>query len=207
MTNTSISVTARRSRRRAVGAAALAAAMVTGATVLGAAGLAAANPAAEVQAEPAPPEGPVPVPSAEPVSTKTTDGWTLALSANSETLTPATPPSPELETRDFIVSGLFNGTLRNEYGGTSPTPKGTLEVGYQVQCVPSGMLAAMKPAATTIQVSKEEFSGANPSAAVSDYRVQVDCLGPALIRSYAILTRTTSAADSVVAYYGISHPV
>lgn len=191
-------------RRRA--AASVTAVLFAGVAALGAAPLATADPMPEPVAETAP-AGPVPVPSAEPVSAISADGWTLAISANSETLTPATPPTPELATNDFIVSGLFNATLRNAHGGTGPTPSGTFEVGYQVQCVPAGMLAAMKPAVTTIEVVKEEFSGANPTASVSDYRIQVDCLGPALIRSYAILTRTTNTTDTVVAYYGVSNPI
>lgn len=156
---------------------------------------------------PPPPPAAVPVPSAEPATGKSADGWTLAVSANSETLTPVPPLTPELATRDFVVSGLFNGTLRSPNGGTAPTPSGTLEVGYQIQCVPSGMLAALKPAVTNVQVSKEEFQSANPSAVVSDYRIQVDCMGPALVRSYAILTRSTHSNDAVVAYYGISNEV
>ncbi|MGV0835111.1 MspA family porin [Mycolicibacterium thermoresistibile] len=198
----------RRKPRRASGAAALSAAMLAGATVLGGAAIASADPAVQSQAEPPPVQpGPIPVPSAPPVSAATTDGWTLALSANSETLTPAPPLNPEVPSRDFIVSGLFNGTLRNASGGTSPTPSGTLEAGYQVQCVGGGMMAMMKPAVVNVEVVKEEFTGADPSVAINDYRIQTDCAGDTFIRPYAILTRTTSAADSVVAYYGISHPV
>jgi hypothetical protein len=162
-----------------------------------------ANPGAEV---PPPPPATAFVPSSPPATAKSADGWTLALSANGETRTPAPPLDPAVPSRDFIVGGLFNGTLRGPNGAKSPTQSGILEVGYQIQCVPAGMLAALKPAVVDVPVLKEEFTGANPSAAVTAFRVQVDCMGPAAIRSYAILTRTTNAADAVVAYYGISTP-
>ena len=200
MKNTSAPVTARRPVRRVC--ATLAASLLAGATIVTAAS-ASAEPEA---AEPVAP-GPVAVPSAPPVSAKTADGWTLALSANSETLTPAPPLHPEAPSRDFIVSALFNGTLRNASGGTSPPPTGTIEAGYQVQCIGGGMAAMMKPAIVNIEVVKEKFTGADPSVAINAYRIQADCHGQTFIRPYAILTRTTNAVDSVVAYYGISHPV
>jgi hypothetical protein len=41
---------------------------------------------------------------------------------------------------------------------------------------------------------------------VTAFRVQLDCVGHGLIRAYAILTRSASAAVDVVAYYGVSVP-
>jgi hypothetical protein len=147
------------------------------------------------------------VPSSPPATGRSADGWTLTLSADSESMTPAAPLDPALATRDFIVGGLFNATLRGPNPRTTPTPAGSFEVGYQIQCVPSGMLAAaLKPAVTQVQVLKQDYKGADPSATVTAFRVQVDCLGPALIRSYAILTRSTNGSDTVVAYYGVSTP-
>jgi hypothetical protein len=188
------------------GAVTLVAVLFAGAATLGGA-QASADPASpDPLADVPPPPAVVVVPSSPPATGKSADGWTLVLSANSESLTPVPPPEPALATRDFIVGGLFTGTLRGPSQKTTPTPLGSLEVGYQIQCVPSGMLAALKPAVTEIQVIKEDFEGADPSAAVSAFRVQVDCMGPALIRSYAILTRTTNGTDAVVAYYGVSTP-
>jgi hypothetical protein len=184
---------------------ALLATPLTALAMLGTAPQASAEPNAAV--EPPPPPAVVPVPSAPPATGQSADGWTLALSANSETRTPAPSPDPAVPSRDFIVNGLFNGTLRGPNQATTPTPSGHLEVGYQVQCIPSGLLAAAaKPAVTTIPVVKEKFAGANPAAAMTAFRVQVDCLGPATIRSYAILTRVTNASNAVVAYYGVSTP-
>jgi MspA protein len=56
-------------------------------------------------------------------------------------------------------------------------------------------------------VLSEEFESADPSAAVTDFRVQIDCLGQAFVRSYAVLTRSTDTVESVVAYYGVPIPV
>lgn len=188
------------------GAVTLVAVLFAGAATLGGA-QASADPASpDPLADVPPPPAVAVVPSSPPATAKSTDGWTLAISANSESLTPVPPLEPALATRDFIVSGLFIGTLRGPSQKTTPTPSGSFEVGYQIQCVPSGMLAALKPAVTEVQVLKEDFEGADPSAAVSAFRVQVDCMGPALIRSYAILTRTTNGTDAVVAYYGVSTP-
>jgi MspA len=153
-----------------------------------------------------PPPAGLAMPSPPPATAKSTDGWTLALSASSETQTPAAQLNPAVPSRDFIVGGLFNGTLRAPNGAKTPTPSGLLEVGYQIQCL-GGLLAALKPSSVDVPVLKDEFSGADPTATVTAFRVQVDCPGQAFIRSYAILTRTTNAADTVVAYYGANMPV
>ncbi len=65
----------------------------------------------------------------------------------------------------------------------------------------------MKPSVVHVKVLEDDFKGADPSAAITDFRVQVDCMGQAFIRSYAVLTRTTNVTDSVVAYYGVPTPV
>jgi len=55
--------------------------------------------------------------------------------------------------------------------------------------------ALSKPKAGDVKVLKEDFTGADPSAAITAFRVQVDCTGQAFIRSYAVLTRATIVAD------------
>lgn len=188
---------------------ALLAAPAASASMLAGSAVAAANPPDASTVESTPPPGPISVPSAPPVSTVAADGWTLSLSAKDETLTPAVPPAPGVPPREFIASGVFHGTLRNPNQGMFPAPEGKIEVGYQVQCIPGGMMdAILKPTSTTIQVLEEEFTGAGPTATVSNFHVPVDCgTGRAFIRSYAILTRATGTTDAVVAYYGSPHPV
>ena len=186
---------------------AFAATLFTGAAPQGAAPASADPASPDPLADLPPAPAVVGVPSSPPATGRSADGSTLTLSANSESMTPAAPLDPTLATRDFIVGGLFNATLRGPNPKTTPTPTGTFEVGYQIQCLPSGMLAAaLKPAVTQIQVLKHDYKGADPSATVTAFRVQVDCLGPALIRSYAILTRSTNGSDAVIAYYGVSTP-
>ncbi|MGV0737562.1 MspA family porin [Mycobacterium syngnathidarum] len=146
------------------------------------------------------------VPSSLPVTAKSSDGWTLVLSANGETLMPAPPLDPAVPTRDFVARGLFHRTMRGPNQATTPTPAGTIAVGYQVQCLPN-MLGALKPSVVDFKVLSEEFSGADPSAVITDFRVQVDCSGRAFVRSYAVLTRTTNSTNSVVAYCGVPTPV
>jgi hypothetical protein len=183
-------------------------ALSAGATILGG-GRAWADPANadRVMDGAPPPTADVAIPSSPPATAQSTDGWTLTLSANSETQTPAPALDPAVPSRDFIVGGLFNGTLRGPNHAKTPTPSGTIEVGYQIQCVGGGLLAAMKPSIINVKVLKEDFKEADPSAAVTAFRVQVDCARDAFIRSYAILIRSTDGSDAAIAYYGVSMPV
>jgi MspA len=150
-----------------------------------------------------PPPALTPVPSSLAAYARTTDGWTLTASANSETLTFLAPPDPARPTRDFIVGGVFNGTLRGPGDTTTPKPSGTIEVGYETHCLASGLIAAINPGFVKTEVLKQDFSGADVSTAIADFDVHVDCMGPALVRSYAVLTRTTNARNTIVAYYGV----
>jgi hypothetical protein len=94
------------------GAVTLVAVLFAGAATLGGA-QASADPASpDPLADVPPPPAVVVVPSSPPATGKSADGWTLVLSANSESLTPVPSPEPALATRDFIVGGLFTGTLR-----------------------------------------------------------------------------------------------
>jgi MspA len=149
------------------------------------------------------PPTPRPIPSSPAAVARTADGWTLTLSASNETLNFLAPPDPARPTRDFIVAGLFNGTLRGPGNTTTPRPSGTIEVGYETHCLASGLVAAMNPGYVKTEVLQQDFNGADVSTAIGDFNVHVDCMGPALVRSYAVLTRTTSATNTVVAYYGV----
>jgi hypothetical protein len=74
------------------------------------------------------------VASAPPVTTKTPDGWTLTVSAKDETQLPIPPLTTALSSRAYAVGGTFTASLK----GAGETPKGVLEVGYQIGC---GILA------------------------------------------------------------------
>ena len=146
------------------------------------------------------------VPSSPPATATATDGWTMTLSADNETQTPAPPLDPAEPSHDYIVGGVFTASLRAPDPETASPPSGIIEVGYQIQCVGGGLMADLKPSIVKVQVLKQEFKGFNPAAVVTAFRVQVDCVDKAMIRSYAILTRSADAAGAVVAYYGVSVP-
>ena len=88
-----------------------------------------ADPDAEpVGAAPAPPaEGQVP--SADPVTLDTPDGWTLSLGAKDEAQIPIPPLTTAVSSREYLASGTFAGSLK---GGEQP--RGVLEVGYEIGC-------------------------------------------------------------------------
>jgi hypothetical protein len=146
------------------------------------------------------------VPSAPPATATSTDGWTIAVSASNESQTPAPPLAPAVPSPDYIVGGVFSGSLHAPDSRTARVPSGTLEVGYQVQCFGGGMMAALKPSNATVEVVKQSFTGFNPTVVVTAFHVQPDCVGKATIRSYAILTRLASSAASVASYYGVAVP-
>lgn len=69
--------------------------------------------------------------SAPPATTKSPDGWTLMLSSKDETQAPVAPLTTAISTREYVVGGVFNGSLKGPGEGA---PKGVLEVGYQIGC-------------------------------------------------------------------------
>jgi hypothetical protein len=128
------------------------------------------------------------------------------VSANDESQTPAPPLDPAVPSQDYIVGGVFSGSLHAPDPKTTAAPSGTLEVGYQVECFDGGMMADLKPNNARVEVVKQSFTGFNPTVVVTAFHVQPDCVGKATIRSYAILTRLANSAASVASYYGVSVP-
>jgi hypothetical protein len=78
----------------------------------------------------APPVDDGKVVSSPPVSTTSPDGWTLTVSAKDEKQRPIAPLTTAISTREYEVSGVFNGKLT----GGDETPGGVFEVGYQIGC-------------------------------------------------------------------------
>ncbi len=70
------------------------------------------------------------VESSPPQTTTAPDGSTLTLSAKDETQFAAAPLTTAISTREYVVGGVFNGSVK----GTAATPAGILEVGYQIGC-------------------------------------------------------------------------
>ena len=116
------------------------AAAVFGVAVVGLAGPAWADPVdptgppvQPVAAAPdaAPPVDDGRVASSPPETTKSRDGWTLTVSAKDEIQRAIAPLTTAISTREYEVSGVFNGSVKGPGGAT---PKGVLEVGYQIGC-------------------------------------------------------------------------
>ncbi len=100
-----------------------------------------ATPVAAAEAGPGPPPtGPPPIDgappiddgkvvSAPPTTMKASDGVTLTISAGDEIQLPVPPLTTAISTREYIVGGVFRGSISG-----SAAPKGVLEVGYQIGC-------------------------------------------------------------------------
>ena len=70
------------------------------------------------------------VASTPAATTKAPDGATLTIGAKDETQMPAAPLTTALSTREYIVGGVFSGSVK----GSEVPPEGILEVGYQIGC-------------------------------------------------------------------------
>ena len=80
------------------------------------------------------PADPAVVESAPPATSTAPDGWVLIVGAKDETLRNISPLTTALSSRDYEVSGVFNGYLKAPEGAEAEVPHGVLEVGYQIGC-------------------------------------------------------------------------
>jgi len=67
--------------------------------------------------------------ASSPPSTSTLDGVTLTISAKNETQMPVLPLTTAISTREYVVGGVFTGSITG-----SAAPAGIFEVGYQIGC-------------------------------------------------------------------------
>jgi len=77
---------------------------------------------------------PAAVASAPAATSIAPDGWTLIVGAKDEVLRNISPLTTALSSRDYEVSGVFNGYLKAPEGHEAEVPRGVLEVGYQIGC-------------------------------------------------------------------------
>ncbi len=77
-----------------------------------------------------PPDGKIE--SLPPATTTAPDGWKLTVGATDETLVATAPLTTALSSRDYVVGGVFNGSMSGP--GEDELPRGMLEVGYQIGC-------------------------------------------------------------------------
>lgn len=69
------------------------------------------------------------VPSGDPATVNTPDGWILTLGARDEMELPVPPLTTAVSSREYLASGTFIGSLI----GPEP-PRGVLEAGYEIGC-------------------------------------------------------------------------
>lgn len=69
------------------------------------------------------------VPSSDPATVNTPDGWILTLGARDEMQVSVPPLTTALSSREYLASGTFIGSLRGP-----EEPRGILEVGYEIGC-------------------------------------------------------------------------
>jgi hypothetical protein len=107
-------------------AAACAVCLVISATIAPSAG-------ADPDSDPGPPDAAPPadvrVPSGDPATVETPDGWTLRLGAKDEMQVPVPPLTTAISSREYLASGTFTGSLVGP-----EEPRGVLEVGYEIGC-------------------------------------------------------------------------
>jgi len=187
------------------------------------------DPVADAGPPPPPPVDDGHVASTPPVTTKFPDGWTLTVSAHDETEMPVPSLTDEAGTSEYIVGGVFNGSVHAPTGAGAP--RGTFEVGYQTACQvdtqpPAHLTFGIGPdmasdlslfgasVVTTVPVDKADFNGTDPWVMVSGFSIKIDggvnghthledaCVGQSFIRSYATLTASTDTSNVTVSYYG-----
>ncbi|WP_264035943.1 MspA family porin [Mycobacterium paraffinicum] len=69
------------------------------------------------------------VPSSEPVTYTTPEGWTLSLAARDESQVPIAPLTTAISSREYLARGTFAASLDG-----LEQPRGVLEVGYEIGC-------------------------------------------------------------------------
>jgi hypothetical protein len=84
--------------------------------------------------------------------------------------------------------------------------------GYQARLlvpVAGGGAVYLKPGiVNNVQVSKNNFHGANPRIPITGFQIKFDgCVKQSFIRSYATLTISTGETADVIAYMGVTKVV
>ncbi|UXA09375.1 MspA family porin [Mycobacterium sp. SMC-2] len=69
------------------------------------------------------------VPSSDPVTFTTPEGWTLTVGAKDESQFPIAPLTTAVSSREYLARGTFVGSLDGV-----EDPHGVLEVGYEIGC-------------------------------------------------------------------------
>ena len=100
------------------------------------------------------------------------------------------------------LNGSVNGVLGNTNFGAAGLilpPSIALQAQGQIEVEP-------RPGTVTnVTVDKKTFKGTSARVTVRDIHIKVDnCVGASSLRSYAILTSSSTDDDDIVAYYGVA---
>lgn len=189
---------------------------------------------ADVGAPPAPDGA---VPSGPPGVVVTPDGWELSVSAKDEFQVAVAPLTTALSSREYLVAATFEGAVGGAgtaptSGGTLEVGY-QIGCGISLNVVKLNGSAGFTPSlndrrqpgigfpvsaqievfpqpgeVTTVQLTQKSFEGSAPRVTVKDVHIKIDgCVGQSFLRSYAVLTSSTDAADDIVAYYGVTKAV
>jgi len=96
------------------------------------------------------------------------------------------------------LSGILGDTNFGQAGLILP-PSASLQVdgAFEVDAVPGTV--------TTVSVSSKEFKGTAARVTLRDIHINVDgCVGSSSLRSFAVLTSSSTDDDDIVAYYGVT---
>ncbi len=95
------------------------------------------------------------------------------------------------------VDGILGDTNFGQSGLILP-PSASLQLdgAFEVDALPGTV--------TTVNVSSKEFKGTSARVTLRDIHINVDgCVGSSSLRSYAVLTSSSTDDDDIVAYYGV----
>jgi len=100
------------------------------------------------------------------------------------------------------LNGALTGILGNTNFGQSGLvlpPSLSLQAQGQIEVEP-------RPGTiTNVTVNKKSFKGTSARVTLHDIHIKVDnCVGASTLRSYAILTSSSTNDDDIVAYYGVA---
>ncbi|MUM16232.1 MspA family porin [Mycobacterium sp. CBMA271] len=194
-------------------------------------------PPPPAEGEPGPPPDNGVVASEEPSIVKTPDGWVLTLTAEEETQLPIPPLTTATSSREYLTGGTFTASVKGGgstklKGGTVEagyqigcgielsSVRLTGSIGLSSSIGQSGLGNVSMPFIGNIEVrpkpgevinvsvSKKKFKGTESRITLKDVHIKIDgCVGQSFLRSYAVLTSSSSGTQDIVAYYGVTKTV
>ena len=75
--------------------------------------------------------------------------------------------------------------------------------------VSGAVTVGLKPGIiNTVPVTKKKYESTKPWVSIAGFRIKIDgCVGESFVRSYAVLTKSDSAGDAILSWYGATKKV